>query len=221
MEGCIGQQHGRPHRTAAEDGRWLVRLWTGAVSRHGRTCFLWKSRWKRIDVRLRAKYSRRYLDMERTGRTCAGRPIGFTASRRRTCMPLSSNYNCTLKASYTGYVVQAIVNNFAPLLFLTFHVFWLFAFIFVCAGASEQAMSQWASAFAESGLKVSKTMGDLAGPCMFSVLMGLSSAHFPLHRPAVPGEAPPCSRFWPWQATWDALPVPRWWVWCQGRQRAA
>ena len=41
-------------------------------------------------------------------------------------------------------------------------VFWLFAFIFVCAGASEQAMSQWASAFAESGLKVSKTMGDLA-----------------------------------------------------------
>ena len=55
-------------------------------------------------------------------------------------------------------------------------VFWLFAFIFVCAGASEQAMSQWASAFAESGLKVSKTMGDLAGPCMFSVLMGLSRA---------------------------------------------
>ena len=55
-------------------------------------------------------------------------------------------------------------------------VFWLFAFIFVCAGASEQAMSQWASAFAESGLKVSKTMGDLAGPCMFSLLMGLSRA---------------------------------------------
>lgn len=55
-------------------------------------------------------------------------------------------------------------------------VFWLFAFIFVCAGASEQAMSQWASAFAESGLKVSKTTGDLAGPCMFSVLMGLSRA---------------------------------------------
>ena len=35
-------------------------------------------------------------------------------------MSLSSNYNCTLKASCTGYVVQAIVNNFAPLLFLTF-----------------------------------------------------------------------------------------------------
>lgn len=55
-------------------------------------------------------------------------------------------------------------------------MFWLFAFIFVCAGASEQAMSQWASAFAESGLQVSKTVGDLAGPCMFSVLMGTSRA---------------------------------------------
>lgn len=52
--------------------------------------------------------------------------------------------------------------------------FWLFAFILVCAGASEQAMSQWASAFAESGLKVAKSAGDLAGPCMFSILMGLS-----------------------------------------------
>lgn len=53
-------------------------------------------------------------------------------------------------------------------------VFWLFAFIMICAGASEQAMSQWASAFAESGLHVSKTIGDLAGPCMFAVLMGTS-----------------------------------------------
>ncbi len=52
--------------------------------------------------------------------------------------------------------------------------FWVFAFIMVCAGASEQAMSQWASAFAESGLLVSKTVGDLAGPCMFAALMGVS-----------------------------------------------
>lgn len=52
--------------------------------------------------------------------------------------------------------------------------FWVFAFIMVCAGASEQAMSQWASAFSESGLRVSKTVGDLAGPCMFAVLMGVS-----------------------------------------------
>lgn len=51
-------------------------------------------------------------------------------------------------------------------------IFWLLALLMVCAGASELAMSQWASAFAESGLKVSKTVGDLAGPCFFAVLMG-------------------------------------------------
>ena len=50
--------------------------------------------------------------------------------------------------------------------------FWLFVVLMVAAGASEQAMSQWASAFAESGLGISKTMGDLLGPCIFSVLMG-------------------------------------------------
>lgn len=53
-------------------------------------------------------------------------------------------------------------------------LFWVFMLLMVCAGASEQAMSQWASAFAESGLKVNKTVGDLAGPCMFAVFMGLS-----------------------------------------------
>lgn len=53
-------------------------------------------------------------------------------------------------------------------------VFWLLMVLMVCAGASEQAMSQWASAFAESGLHISKTMGDLAGPCAFATLMGLS-----------------------------------------------
>ena len=51
-------------------------------------------------------------------------------------------------------------------------LFWLFMVLMVCAGASEQAMSQWASAFAEAGLGVSKTVGDLAGPCTFAVLMG-------------------------------------------------
>lgn len=51
-------------------------------------------------------------------------------------------------------------------------LFWLFILLMMCAGASEQAMAQWASAFAEAGLGVSKTWGDLAGPCMFAVLMG-------------------------------------------------
>jgi len=57
---------------------------------------------------------------------------------------------------------------------LTSRLFWVFALLMVCAGASEQGMSQWASAFAESGLKVSKTVGDLAGPCLFAALMGLA-----------------------------------------------
>jgi fucose permease len=53
-------------------------------------------------------------------------------------------------------------------------LFWVFALLMVCAGASEQGMSQWASAFAEAGLNVSKTMGDLAGPCLFAATMGIS-----------------------------------------------
>ena len=55
-------------------------------------------------------------------------------------------------------------------------VFWILFLLMVASGASEQAMSQWASAFAESGLKVSKTIGDLAGPCAFAVLMGTARA---------------------------------------------
>lgn len=53
-------------------------------------------------------------------------------------------------------------------------MFWLFLLLMIAAGASEQAMSQWTSLFAESGLKVSKTLGDLLGPCLFATLMGLS-----------------------------------------------
>lgn len=53
-------------------------------------------------------------------------------------------------------------------------LFWLLVVMMICSGAGEQAMSQWASAFAEAGLGVSKTVGDLAGPCMFAALMGLS-----------------------------------------------
>ena len=50
--------------------------------------------------------------------------------------------------------------------------FWAFFILMLCAGAAEQAMSQWASSFAEMGLGVSKTVGDLLGPCAFAVLMG-------------------------------------------------
>lgn len=53
-------------------------------------------------------------------------------------------------------------------------LFWLLIVLMICSGASELAMSQWASLFAEEGLGVSKTFGDLLGPCLFAVLMGIS-----------------------------------------------
>lgn len=53
-------------------------------------------------------------------------------------------------------------------------VFWAALLLMVCAGASELAMAQWASAFTEAALGFSKTVGDLAGPCLFAVTMGLS-----------------------------------------------
>lgn len=55
---------------------------------------------------------------------------------------------------------------------LTQPIFWLMMLLMLCAGASEQAVSQWASTFAEQGLQVSKTIGDLTGPMFFAVLMG-------------------------------------------------
>ena len=51
---------------------------------------------------------------------------------------------------------------------------WMMILLMVCAGAAEASMAQWASAFTESALGVSKTVGDLAGPCLFAVFMGLS-----------------------------------------------
>ncbi len=57
-------------------------------------------------------------------------------------------------------------------------IFWVLMIMMICAGASEQAVSQWASAFAEMGLHVSKTMGDLAGPMLFAFLMGSARAFY-------------------------------------------
>ncbi len=53
-------------------------------------------------------------------------------------------------------------------------IFWLMIILMVCSGASEVTMSQWASAFTESAVGVSKTVGDLAGPCAFAMFMGIS-----------------------------------------------
>lgn len=53
-------------------------------------------------------------------------------------------------------------------------IFWLMIVLMVCSGASEATMAQWASAFTESAIGVSKTVGDLAGPCLFAMFMGIS-----------------------------------------------
>lgn len=57
-------------------------------------------------------------------------------------------------------------------------IFWVFFVMMLCAGASEQAVSQWVSAFAEKGLGVSKTLGDLCGTMMFAAAMGASRAYY-------------------------------------------
>ena len=59
--------------------------------------------------------------------------------------------------------------------------FWILMVIMVCAGASEQAVSQWASTFAEQGLGVNKSIGDLAGPMFFAICMGSSRLLYGLH----------------------------------------
>lgn len=57
-------------------------------------------------------------------------------------------------------------------------LFWLAVCLMICSGASELAMAQWASAYAEAALGLSKTLGDLAGPCLFAVSMGISRVIF-------------------------------------------
>jgi len=59
-----------------------------------------------------------------------------------------------------------------PALFKT-PLFWIAIILMVCSGASELSMSQWASAYAEAALGLTKTMGDLLGPCLFAVAMGI------------------------------------------------
>ncbi|MBQ4562923.1 MAG: MFS transporter [Lachnospiraceae bacterium] len=61
------------------------------------------------------------------------------------------------------------------------NIFWIFILLMFCAGSCEQAISQWASTFAEKGLGVTKTIGDLAGPMSFAILMGSSRAFYGKH----------------------------------------
>ena len=54
-------------------------------------------------------------------------------------------------------------------------IFWIALILMVCAGASEISMAQWASAYVESALGISKNIGDIIGPCLFAIMMGISS----------------------------------------------
>ena len=69
----------------------------------------------------------------------------------------------------TGMTIKELCRN---------KTFWILMLMMLCAGASEQGVSQWASTFAEMGLGVSKTIGDLAGPMAFAILMGSSRAFY-------------------------------------------
>lgn len=64
--------------------------------------------------------------------------------------------------------------------------FWLMMLLMLCAGACEQSVSQWASAFAEAGLGVTKAVGDLAGPCAFALLMGVSRVFYARNSERIP-----------------------------------
>ena len=70
------------------------------------------------------------------------------------------------------YLVEDGEGMSIPSLFRT-PLFWVAIILMVCSGASELSMAQWASAYAEAALGLSKTMGDLLGPCLFAVAMGI------------------------------------------------
>lgn len=57
-------------------------------------------------------------------------------------------------------------------------IFWIELILMVCAGASEISMAQWASAYVESALGISKSIGDIIGPCLFAVMMGMSRSFY-------------------------------------------
>lgn len=86
--------------------------------------------------------------------------------------------NLLLFSGASVYVLNEKEESISERTLFSMKLFWLLFVFMICAGASEQAMSQWASYFAENGLKVSKTMGDLLGPCMFAVLMGVSRVFY-------------------------------------------
>ncbi len=91
------------------------------------------------------------------------------------CVPLLNGIYCVFVP------VRSLNEKAKPLPIKTLlknKLFWLFIFIMICAGATELTVSQWASALAEKSLNVTKTVGDLLGPCFFALLMGIVRAVF-------------------------------------------
>ena len=73
-----------------------------------------------------------------------------------------------------SHLIEANENGLTLKELFSKKIFWNMFLLMICAGASEQAVSQWASTFAEKGLEVNKFIGDLAGPMFFAIMMGLS-----------------------------------------------
>lgn len=82
-----------------------------------------------------------------------------------TKVPIAS----LMEKGETGYTIGKL---------FSMKMFWVLLLMMIFAGASEQSVSQWASVFAEKGLGISKTAGDLAGPMAFAILMGISRAFY-------------------------------------------
>ena len=89
-----------------------------------------------------------------------------------TIIPLGNGFLFT-KVPITPLVTEDVSELTIKELF-QHKAFWIFLLLMICAGASEQSVSQWASVFAERGLGISKTMGDLAGPMAFAINRGLA-----------------------------------------------
>ncbi len=84
-------------------------------------------------------------------------------------IPLCNAFYCAFVPIRT---MEEAAGSMKPGQLMKMKRFWVLVLFMICAGACEQSISQWASAFAESGLGVTKAVGDLAGPCAFAVLMG-------------------------------------------------
>ncbi len=77
-----------------------------------------------------------------------------------------------------SHLIEANENSLTLKELFSKKIFWNLLLLMICAGASEQAVSQWASTFAEKGLEINKFIGDLAGPMFFAIMMGLSRTFY-------------------------------------------